>query len=106
MPTNKRVVIYLRNALSNISKVKGDVIDILPFDRFTGVDVEKEGGIFSLLIVNNLDLALEEELKEGLKRIKLPDIGDPNYNQFVNNGGKSNQTTMGAVPFINYIENT
>ena len=99
MPTAKKLII-LRQNKPNINKVIGDVISSLPHTQFEGVEVVKLGEHFVRVVVADLDETLEDELLNGLKRLRSPDIADPFYQELLTTG----LITTNNATLLNYVE--
>lgn len=96
-------IILLREDKPNINKVVGDVIEIIDFEKFEGVEVLKVGNSFARVIVNDLDEQLAIDLINGLKRLRRPAIDDPFYQQLLTYGSVTtdNKTILNYVELVN-----
>lgn len=56
-----------------VGRVIGDVIDIIPFSNYEGVEIDNH---YVVIEVTDLAEALANELKSGVKRLKQPAIRD------------------------------
>lgn len=98
MPTRKLII--LREDKPSLNKKIGDVIDVLPGDKFEGKEVAVVGKVFVRVVVSDLSKLLEGELMSGIKCLRSPDIQDPFYQELLTKGFISvNEETL-----LNYVE--
>lgn len=96
-------IIVLRKDAPHINKIVGDVIDILPFDTFEGVEVNMVGKVYSRVYVSDLDEALADDLLSGVKRLIKPNADSQFYQELLANGyiETSNLTLLDYVEDVN-----
>ena len=100
MPYSAKIIV-LREDKPVIDKSIGSVIDILPSNTFSGIEVNKLKRSFVTIHVNDLDEALGSELKKGSKRLKVPKV----ITKFYIDLDVKGETTATNAELLNYVEN-
>ena len=99
MITNDRTIVFFRVNKTQPNKVVGDVSDIVDGSKSIGKAIDYAGGNFTQVRVIDLSDVLEEELRSGVKRVRVPTQSDPLYD-----GLLSGKITVTEAQLLNYVE--
>ncbi len=101
-----RVLIVLKKRSSNGYLEAGIVVSVQDPDLVLGVCTDKSDGFFFLVYVTDLELELEIELLERVKKLRVPSVGDPMCDALIPTDNRAGRITTDTKTLLNYIELT
>lgn len=99
MSIRDRTIVFFRVNKTQPKKSIGDVSDIVDGTKTIGKAIDFAGGDFTQVRVTDLSTKLEEELRSGIKRVRIPALNDPLYD-----GLLSGKITITESQLLNYVE--
>lgn len=99
MVINDRIITFFRVSKLQPSKAVGDISDITEGNKSIGTAIDFTGGDFTQVRVINLSEKLEEDLRCGVKRIRIPTKDDPMYDNLL-----SGMVTVEESQLLQYVE--
>jgi len=96
---NDRTIVFFRVAMVQPPQRIGDICDIIDGTRSPGKAHESVGGLFTQVRVTDLSEELEEELREGIKKLRIPEVTDPFYTALL-----SGKIIVNEADLLTYVE--
>lgn len=101
MIKNDKTIVFFRKSSIQPPKAIGDISDIVDGTKSIGAPIDVTGGLYTQVRVTDLSEELEEELRIGAKKVRVPTTEDPMYNALLS--GKITITEAELLPYVEVV---